>query len=209
MNNKHLTLMVILSLLSGLVAGAISTFLLMPQSVSAQDSSQEVQDALYLLASESRLGGKVRHQAAISLLERMKKIDDAIPTLSSSQREWLKKAEQEASTSADRLANFVNSTEYTLERVKSGSSQLVIALEQIVETRVPDLELEVLLWSIVSYHLSDEIFWDYLQTLMDSGVVSESAELLGSSVGDILYRGWGRDIHEKIVMPFLNGTLPK
>ena len=45
MNKKHFALLVIVSVVSGLVGSAISTFLLMPQSVLAQESSQKVIEA--------------------------------------------------------------------------------------------------------------------------------------------------------------------
>jgi len=53
MNKKHFALLVIVAVLSGLVGGAVSTFLLMPQSVLAQDSPQKVIEAEELATNPS------------------------------------------------------------------------------------------------------------------------------------------------------------
>jgi len=178
-----------------------------PPPTTGDVSEERSQDSLLLLTSEEPLDGHLRQQIAVELLERMKIIDDPIPTLSPSERRWLEIEREASKNNVDRLVNMLRSKESSLEKAKHGSSQLVLGLRGIVGG-ANDTKEEVLLWTMVSYHFVDQMFWEALNDLVERKLVVSQSFVDELDWAD-LYTSWGGDILEKIVMPFLHGTLPE
>jgi len=125
------------------------------------------------LLESSDLDAKTRRQIALGLLEFIERIDDAVPTLSPSQRDWLATEKAVENLSDGRLDNLIESKEFAIEKVKFRTSQIVICLKAIIDGKAKDLKREVLYWTCVSLHWTNEEFWTYTEQLKELNVLDK------------------------------------
>lgn len=96
-----------------------------------------------------------------------KKIDEFIPSLSPSQREWLDKElkEYEKTKNRSRYAEISNTKEYMIDDIKGYIDRVTSLLDSIQKST--ELKTEIYLWSLIAEFLLKINFWSTLQTSIE------------------------------------------
>ena len=166
---------------------------------------------LLLLSGDQPLNSELRREVAADLLARIRGINDAIPSLSPSEKKWLEREraaiDPESPSYTGRITNFYASNEATKERAKNAISLMDNSLTAITYQKAKDVKQEVLLWAIVSHYLRKVQIYEDLNRLIKRKVITTD-EYSPDSVDDLLYQGWGEEIQKSIVIPFLMENLP-
>lgn len=125
---------------------------------------------------------KGRVQYAKELQSFLKKIDDSIPTLSPSQREWLEKelGEYEKSGNTRRYLEIFQAKEYKIKTVKNHLGSMVSTLNSIIKK--PPLKDEAYFWSLIAEELMDVELWSILNILIDEFSLVDSKLFVGRYV---------------------------
>lgn len=160
------------------------------------------------LGSQEALDPDARAEVARGLLEVVVPIRDAVPTLSPSQRQWLEEEREKVTTdNPGRLRNFVDSDEFAISKAKHHSEQLWNALYALVHGKI-NIKQQMLMWTLVSYHMSTPMLWDHLKVLAQRDLV-DTKIWGGYRHPEALYGGYARDLLMQIVVPYLAGSLPE
>ncbi len=108
-----------------------------------------------------------RVQYAKELQSFLKKIDESIPSLSPSQREWLEKelGEYKQSGNIRRYIEISKTKEYKIKTVKNHLGSMISTLNSIIKK--PPLKGEAYYWSLIAEELMDVEFWSTLHILID------------------------------------------
>ena len=108
-----------------------------------------------------------RVQYAKNLLSFLRKIDQSIPSLSPSQKQWLEKEmdEYKKSENISRYFEISNSKEYIMRTAKNYLGSMISRLSLIIMK--PPASEETYLWSLITEDLMAADFWFSLRTLID------------------------------------------
>jgi predicted GTPase len=107
-----------------------------------------------------------RVQYAKELSSFFKKIDESIPSLSPSQREWLEKELRESKKTKNfyREVEVFNTKEYNIHVVKMKLKSWIGGLNLVIQEK--QLNREVYIWSVIAEELVRTDFWSSLHVLM-------------------------------------------
>ena len=157
--------------------------------------------------------GKGRKIYAKKLYTFFSKIDEYIPSLSPSQRDWLEKEWKayRKNQISQRYFEIINSKEYMIDCVRTAHTLILGKLALIVVAAEQKEELS--LWTDITVYLIDTVYWQNLYRLTEKGLVDK--KFFG------LKELWGEDnffvnngvipveqILNHIVRPYFTGNLP-
>ena len=139
-------------------------------------------------------------------------LDRQIPTLSPSQKNWLKTEYHDEIAAAGnrftaRSVAATDSIEFQIHVVKPRNGELLTALTQIANGNLRDKNQEVALWASVSDWLVDYQYWQAVNTLVKRGTVQKKI----GHVDSLYFENYtleARSVLSKIVVPHLEGRLP-
>ena len=100
------------------------------------------------IAAMQDINGRVQY--AKELQSFLRKIDESIPTLSPSQREWLEKelGEYKKSGNIRRYLEIIKTKEYKIKTVKNHLGSMISILNSIIKK--PPLKSEAYFWSLIA-----------------------------------------------------------
>jgi hypothetical protein len=152
-----------------------------------------------------------RVQYAKNLLSFLRKIDESIPSLSPSQKQWLEKEMEEykKSENISRYFEISNTKEYKMRTVKNYLGSMSSTLSLIIMK--PPTSEETYLWSLITEDLMAADFWFSLRTLIDEFGLVDKKLFYSDSVKtidqDIFYLNNGVipawQILRNVIQPFL------
>ena len=155
------------------------------------------------------LSGKLRKVLAKEIESSITKIDKATPSLRPEQRHWLveeRDALRDVAIYTKRYLNFLDSTEYAINYVKSHSKVLLFVLQKI-QLKNNEKRDEARYWTFVVHGINDHEFWQSVKTLVNRGIV-EAEVLEGHQYPHLDYVTLGNSILSRIIIPFFEGSLP-
>ena len=155
------------------------------------------------------LSGKLRKVLAKEIGLSITKIDQATPSLRPEQMHWLaeeRDALRDVATYTKRYLNFLDSTEYASNYVKSHSKVLLSVLQEI-QLKNNKKKNEAMYWTFVVHGINDHKFWQSVKTLVNRGIV-EVEVLEGHQYPHLDYVTLGNLILSRIIIPFFEGSLP-
>jgi SOS-response transcriptional repressor LexA len=125
------------------------------------------------IVTEKNRNGRLQY--AEGLLSFLKKIDNQIPSLSPSQKEWLGKEMAEYNKTKDtrRYIEITKTKEYNINAVKSNLAGMIYFLNKIIENLKidkPSLEnekQEIYWWSVIVDSLMNSEFWNDMIILIE------------------------------------------
>lgn len=154
-----------------------------------------------------------RHEIANGFLADLKKLDAYIPALKETEKEWLKNEnlamkQLEGELYMNKVQSYLSSREYNQDWIKTSLKLIETALQNIVTS--PNKKKELLLWTLVVYQMTDELYNDSINTLHKSGFVNFSTRIKNSlNLSDydedpwFLYRNIARQIQKNIIIPMI------
>jgi hypothetical protein len=119
---------------------------------------------------------ETRRKYAQNLIEFLKKIDDSLPTLSPSQKEWLEKEfkEYEKTENHLRIYEVTQSKEYNIHFAKENTQDLIEKLNSnILYIQYDNKKLEMYTWLLISINLLEARYWNAIVTLGEMGLIDK------------------------------------
>ena len=156
-----------------------------------------------------------RHSYAKELSSFFKNLDEYIPSLSPSQKEWLDKElkEYDRSKNISRYWQISGTKEYRINSIKIHIDSISLVLELIPKSKI--LQNEIYLWSLISEELLKVDFWSSLHILIEEhGIVdkkifysdpSKSIDQYGFYLNNATIQA--SQIISNIIQPYLNGKM--
>ena len=137
-------------------------------------------------------------------------LNDAIPTLSPSEKAWLKREYDDQIASGKftgRSLSAMNSREYNIRLAKRFASNNVELIGAIAGGKFTDRRKEALLWAAIADNLLDREYGQAILELVDLNVISKSV-LEWENYYIENQQLQGQFILNRLVIPFLAGTQP-
>lgn len=156
----------------------------------------------------------IRQTQAKEWLNDFKSIEKQIPTLSPSEKAWLhREIDQELAggTYTRRALRAMDSKEYHIRYTRKHIEELINALSAISEKKFQDKKQEALFWTIAAQAMLDYQLWQSVHALINEGIVDKKTSSSENYVKDLGYLNivlQATTIIERVVIPYLNDTLP-
>lgn len=156
----------------------------------------------------------IRQTQAKEWLNDFTSIEKQIPTLSPSEKAWLHREIDQGlagGTITPRALRAMDSKEYHIRYTRKHLEGLINALSAISEKKFQDKKQEILFWTIASKAMMDYQLWQSVHALINEGIVDKK---ISSVEKYVRYLGYldivlqSATIIERVVIPYLNGTLP-
>ena len=140
------------------------------------------------------------------------RLNEAIPTLSPSQEEWLKREyDNEIKRSGNRFTGralaAMKSREYNIRLAKQFASQNASIIAVLSEGKAVDRRQEAAAWALLAHNLMDREYGQAVLALVDYGVI-DKAVLSHQDHYIENSQLWGQMILSGVLIPYLAGTQP-
>ena len=190
-------------------AGSFITSCFLVLALTATASGEE--DVKSAFAMGEPLNPAQRQQLARLWGEDIKRLNDAIPTLSPSQEAWLQREYHDEIASGiytSRALNAMNSREYYIWLAKSFASSNATIVAKLADGKAADRNEEALLWAILANSLLDREFGQAVLALVDERVIDKSVLGKDDYIQHYIENQqlWGQTILARLVIPYLADT---
>lgn len=173
-----------------------------------EDSNRMINPIELIATRFGNLNRQERKELAIEFNKLFKVLDNAIPGLTPSEKEWLKKENWESAFHSKRFSSLKKRGEFQQELIKEILEEIIGATNCIIETQ--KIRQEIHCWSQISYYFVQGEILEYgLQILeKDKKIFLSKKDFYGKELFDgNLYRLLGQGIIKYITTPYLAGEL--
>jgi len=154
--------------LSTILIICLILFIIVPlQSIASADATPQ-----FTFTAKQNKEGRLSYAKKLSSF--FKKIDEFIPSLSPSQREWLDKElkEYEKTKNRSRYVEISKTKEYKINDIKMYIDRITSLLDSV--SKSTELKNEIYLWSLISEFLLKLNFWSALHiSIEEHGIVDK------------------------------------
>ena len=160
-------------------------------------------------AGQEALDGVQRHENARVLLEQALRIGDILPNLppETGRRIADERDTAIASRNLTRFRELAETKDYTIWNVAQHMDPLREALTSLANGRFGSRQAEVEQWARVAKLLSESSFYMGLEKMGQMGLVSAPI-LIDGEAPSVRFQEFRLNIHNNILMPYMEGRLP-